>query len=416
VLQLIEQPFKIHRTDPEGKAVPVETAFHTRTAELNQTLAWEDWYGYHAAAVFADSAEIEYNAVREAAGVIDVSPLFKYLVSGPDAARLVDRVITRDVGKLRVDQVYYTPWCDERGKTIDDGTVCRLDQTTFRWTAAEPNFRWLMLNATGLDVRVEDISRAVAALALQGPKSRAVLEAATGEDWSGLRYFRRRPATVAGIPVDVTRTGYTGDLGYELWVDAAGGLDLWDALFAAGRGFGIRPVGTRALDVLRVEAGLILLDAEFTSVRGAFSAEQEYSPFELGLEWMVDLAKPRFVGRRALVAEQAGGGPARRLVGLELDWDGVESAFARHRLPTVLTLGTSSDPVPVYLGGRQVGKATSRTFSPMLKKVISLGLVDRTVASPGTRVLVEWTVEGTREKVGASVASLPFLELPRKRA
>lgn len=394
----------------------IGSAFHSRTSRFNQKLAWEDWWGYYAASLYADSLDIEYNAVREAAGAIDVSPLFKYRIWGPDAARMIDRIITRDATKLQIDQVYYTPWCDERGKLVDDGTVCRLDEATFRWTAAEPNYRWFHMNASGLDVKIEDVSAELAALALQGPTSRAVLEAATGEDWSDLRYFRRRQTAIAGISVDVTRTGYTGDLGYELWVDAGRGADLWDELFRAGRAFGLRPVGVAALDVLRVEAGLILLDAEFTSVRSAFSSEQEYSPFELGFERLVDLGKERFVGKRALVAERAEGGPPRRLVGIELDWADIEAAFERHGIPTVLTAGTSRSPVPAYAAGRQIGKATSTTWSPILKKVISLGVVEKVYARPGSRFQVEWTVEGTREKVGATVVPLPFLDPPRKRA
>jgi glycine cleavage system T protein (aminomethyltransferase) len=391
------------------------TAFHPRTTELNQKLAWEDWWGYAAASVYGDSIDIEYNAVREAAGAIDVSPLFKYIVSGPDAVRLIDRVITRDATKLQVDQVYYTPWCDERGKLVDDGTVCRVDQTVFRWTAAEPNYRWFALNATGLHVDIEDVSAEVAALALQGPKSRAVLEAASGEDWGDMRYFRRRMTRIGGLTVDVTRTGYTGDLGYELWVDAARAAELWDALFRAGSGYGLRPVGMQALDVLRVEAGLILLDSEFTSVRNAFSLEQEYSPYELGLGRLVDLGKRRFVGKRALVAEQAAGGPARRLVGMEFDWDDVEAAFARHGLPAVLAAGTSRSAVPVYRGSRQVGRATSVTWSPVLKRVIALGIVEESVSRVGSGLQVEWTVEGARERAGATVVKLPFLDLARKR-
>lgn len=392
------------------------TAFHARTSELNERLAWEDWWGYAAASVFGDAVDIEYNAVREAAGAIDVSPLFKYLVSGPDAARLIDRVITRSAAKLQVGQVYYTPWCDERGKLIDDGTVARLDESTFRWTAAEPSSRWFLMNAGGLDVQVEDVSASIAALALQGPTSRAILEAATGQDWSGLKYFRRRTATVDGTPIDVSRTGYTGDLGYELWVDAARAVDLWDALFRVGAPFGLRPVGMSALDVLRVEAGLILLDAEFTGVRNAFSAEQEYSPFELGMDRLVDFGKDHFVGKKALLAERAAGGPRRRLVGMEHDWQGVEAAFVRHGLPTVLTLGTSREPAPVYGESGTVGKATSTTWSPLLKKVISLGLVDKRYADPGSQVDVEWTIEGARERVKAKVVALPFFDPPRKRA
>jgi aminomethyltransferase len=392
------------------------TAFHPRTSQRNARLAWEDWWGYAAASAFGDAVDIEYNAVREAAGAIDVSPLFKYLLKGPDAVRLIDRVITRDATKLQVGQVYYTPWCDERGKLIDDGTIARLDEATFRWTAAEPNYRWIQMNAAGLDVQVDDVSAEVAALALQGPTSRAILEALTGEDWTGLKYFRRRMAAIDGIAIDVTRTGYTGDLGYELWVEAGRAVDLWDALFRVEGDFGLRPVGMAALDVLRVEAGLILLDAEFTGVRNAFSAEQEYSPFELGLGRLVDLGKGRFVGKKALSGEHAGGGPPRRLVGMEHDWQGVEAAFVNHGLPTVLVLGTSREPSPIYGQSGRVGKATSTTWSPTLKKVISMGLVEKAHATPGSRVDIEWTIEGSRERVGATVVELPFFDPPRKRA
>jgi glycine cleavage system T protein (aminomethyltransferase) len=398
-----------------GPIVTLGTAFHPRAAHLNQQHAWENWYGYHVASKFADSIDIEYNAVREAAGVIDVSPLFKYRISGPDSVRLIDRVITRDAAKLAVGQVYYTPWCDEAGKLIDDGTVARLDDTTYRWTAAEPNYRWFRLNATGLDVSIEDISAEVAAVALQGPMSRAILEEATDEDWADLRYFRRRSTTIGGVPIDVSRTGYTGDLGYELWMDAAQAVEVWDELFLTGHGFGIRPVGMAALDVLRIEAGLILLDSEFTSVRDAFSEEQEYSPFELGLARLVDFAKARFVGRRALVAEQGMGGAPRRLVGLELDWSDLEAAYARHRIPPVLAPGTTGERVPLSVGRRHVGKATSMTWSPILKRVIALAVVATDMAAEGARMQVEWNIEGSRERVEARVVKLPFLDLERKR-
>jgi aminomethyltransferase len=196
----------------------VGTAFFERQRELNTKLSWGDWSGYHAAAVFADFVDIEYNAVREAAAVIDVTPLYKYEVSGADAAALLDRVVTRDISAMTVNQVIYTPWCDEEGKVIDDGTVTRLEHDRFRVTAADPSYRWFAMNATGLDVEIDDTSEATAGLALQGRLSRHVLERATGQDWFDLRYFRRRPATIAGVDLDVTRTGYTGDLGYELWI------------------------------------------------------------------------------------------------------------------------------------------------------------------------------------------------------
>ena len=394
----------------------VGTAFHPRTSQLNTKMTWGEWAGYYAAAVYADFHDIEYNAIRESAGVIDASPLYKYLVSGADAQRLIDRVITRDATKLQVDQVFYTPWCDERGKVMDDGTVTRLDETTYRVTSADPCYRWFLLNAAGLDVQVDDVSETLAALALQGPRSREILEAATRSEWSDVKYFRRRRTEIGGIEVDVTRTGYTGDLGYELWIPSEAAVEVWDAVFEAGAAFGIRPAGIRALDVARVEAGLILIEVEYTSARHAMTAEQEYSPFEIGLGRLVDFGGADFVGRRALLAEQRAGGPPRQLVGLEIDWSGIERLFANHDLPPAVSPMVSRDPTPLFKEGRQVGRATSTTWGPTLKKMIALASVERALEPAGTRVSVEWTVEGERGKVGATVAPLPFLDLPRKRA
>jgi aminomethyltransferase len=395
----------------------IGTAFHPRTAPLNRKMQWREWSGYYAASVYADAPDIEYNAIREAAALIDVTPLYKYRVAGRDATRLVDRVITRDATKLAVGQVFYGCWCDEHGKVVDDGTITRLDESTYRWTAADPSLRWFRMNARGLDVEIEEISEAVGALALQGPLSRAVLEAATEKEFSDLKYFRERPATVRGIPIDVTRTGYTGDLGYELWVDAARACDLWDAIAEAGAPYGIRPAGMLALDVVRVEAGLILIEADYTSSRHALIPEQAYSPYELGiLGTLTRFDKDDYVGKRALEAEQARGGPARRLVGLEVDWTGIERLFTDQDLPPVVSPLTSRTHVPIYLGRRQVGRATSTTWSPILKKALALASVAREHAAEGTRLEVEWTVEARRNRAPAAVVPLPFFDPPRKRA
>src|SRR6187200_1059819 len=200
--------------------MPIGSAFHQRTLPLCESLNYRNWAGYYAVSAYETHHEHEYNAIRNAAALIDVSPLFKYVVKGRDAAKLVDRVITRDVDKLAVGQVYYTPWCDEHGKVIDDGTVHALDDGAYRWTAADPQGRWLAMNAAGLDVTITDESATVAAVALQGPCSRSVLEAAAESSFADLGYFRRRAATIAGVAVDVSRTGYTGDLGYEVWIPA----------------------------------------------------------------------------------------------------------------------------------------------------------------------------------------------------
>jgi aminomethyltransferase len=398
----------------------VGTAFHPATAPLNRKQQWREWSGYFASSVYADAHDIEYNAIREAAALIDVSPLYKYIVSGPDALRLVDRVITRDATRLKPGQVYYTPWCDEHGKVIDDGTVHLLDDGTYRWTAADPQLRWLRQNSAGLDVEIDDMSEATAAIALQGPLSRHVLEAALGDDFGDLRYFRRRAATFkAGrkkVAIDVSRTGYTGDLGYELWVAAEFAVPLWESLVAAGRPFGIRPAGMLALDVVRLEAGLILLEVDYTSARHAMNPEQNYSPGEIGLGRLVSFDKADFVGRLALEREARRGGPDRRLVGVELDWYDIEGLFSAQGLPPAISPIVDRSPRPVFVGGRQVGRATSVGWSPILKQAIGLASVPPTHEALGSRVDVEWSVEGRRGRVAGRVAELPFLDLERKRA
>jgi aminomethyltransferase len=399
--------------------VSVGTAFHPVTAPLNRKQQWREWSGYYASSAYADAHDIEYNAIREAAALIDVSPLYKYIVGGPDAARLVDRVITRDATKLTPGRVFYTPWCDEHGKVIDDGTIHGLDDGTFRWTAADPQLRWLRMNAAGLDVTIDDATEDTAAVALQGPQSRAVLETAAGKSFADLGYFRRRGASIkAGrkkIAIDVSRTGYTGDLGYELWIPADHAVAVWEALWAAGRAHAIRPAGMLALDVVRLEAGLVLLEVDYTSARHAMNPEQNYSPGEIGLGRLVNLDKADFVGRLALERESRAGGPARRLVGLQLDWYGIEGLFSAQGLPPAISPVVDRSPRPVFVGGRQVGRATSVGWSPILKQAIALASVPPSHESPGSKLDVEWTVEGRRGRVAATVVDLPFLDLERKR-
>ena len=398
----------------------VGTAFHAATAPLNRKQQWREWSGYFASSVYADAHDIEYNAIREAAALIDVSPLFKYTVGGPDALRLVDRVITRDATKLKPGQVYYTPWCDEHGKVIDDGTIHNLGDGTYRWTAADPQLRWLRQNSAGLDISIDDVSEGVAAVALQGPLSRDVLEAATGESFADLRYFRRRASSLKvgrkKIVLDVSRTGYTGDLGYELWVAADHAVELWAALTAAGAPYGIRPAGMLALDVVRLEAGLILLEVDYTSARHAMNPEQNYAPGEIGLGRLVSFDKADFVGRLALEREARDGGPARRLVGLQLEWADIEGLFSAQGLPPTISPIVDRSPRPVYVGGRMVGRTTSVGWSPILKQAIALASVPPSHESLGSRVDVEWTVEGRRGRVASTVVELPFLDLERRRA
>ena len=393
--------------------MPVGSAFHDRTFPLCESLNYRDWAGYYAVSAFETHHEHEYNAIRNAAALIDVSPLFKYIVSGRDATKLVDRLITRDASKLAVGQVVYTPWCDERGKVIDDGTVSRLDEQRYRWTAADPSLRWFVQNANGLDVSIEDISEQVAALAVQGPTSGALLTTVADADVASLKYFRVTSGSIAGVPVDISRTGYTGDLGYEIWMPWESATRVWDALIAAGGPFDARPAGMLALDVARIEAGLLLIEVDFFSCRKALIASQQYTPFEMGLGRLVQLDTAPFVGQRALRAEHARG-PARTIVGLELNWEEVERLYEKLELPPQVPATASRVPVPIYRGMGQVGKATSTTWSPVLKKMIALATVDRESTAPGTQVEMEVTVEAVRHRVGATVVKTPFFNPARK--
>ncbi len=395
--------------------MPVGTPFHPRTAALCRSMSWRDWAGYFAVSTYEVHHDREYSAIRNAAALIDVSPLFKYRVSGRDATRLVDRVVTRDVAKMVVGQVAYTHWCDGEGKVIDDGTVSRLGPELYRWTAAEPNLRWIRQNAHGLQVEIEDASERLAAVALQGPTSRDVLRTCTEPDISSLKYFRVMPARIRGIPVEISRTGYTGDLGYEIWVEADKALALWDALRESGQAWDITPTGMLALDVARIEAGLILLDVDYTSAKKALIPSQKYSPYEIGLGRLVHLEKAPYVGQAALRRE-AREGPARALVGLDVVWADVERLHEEAGLAPQLPATASRVSVPVFRDGVQVGRASSSTWSPTLKKMIALATVARDAAAPGTRLQMELTVEHRRHVVGVTVAKLPFFDPPRKRA
>lgn len=389
------------------------TPFHPRTAALCASHAWRRWAGYAVAACYGPSHEREYHALRTAAALFDISPLFKYLVRGRDAARLLDRVATRDIARLEPGRVLYTPWCDARGKVLDDGTVARLDEHTFRLTAAEPNLRWLEANALGLDVEIEDVSERIAALALQGPASRAILQEVLGVDLSQLKYFGIRAAKLRNFPVTISRTGYTGDLGYEIWLDAREALAVWDALMEAGAAHGLEPAGLAALDLARIEAGLILAEVDYVPARKALVEAQTSSPFELDLDWTVHLEKQQFVGRAAL-AEEARRGARWRFIGLELEWDALEQLYAEAGLPPRLPAAWRGSAA-LYARGRQVGYATSGAWSPLLKKNLALAHVEARYSAPGTALETEITVEHRRRRCPARVVKKPFFDPPRKR-
>jgi len=357
----------------------------------------------------------EYAAIRNSAALIDVSPLYKYRIIGRDAARLLDRTITRDMKKLKPGQVYYTPWCDDHGKVIDDGTVTNLGQGAFRMTSADSSLRWLHMNSVGMDVAVEDISEKMGALSLQGPLARAILSRAAGVDLSSLKYFRMIEGAVRGIPVAISRTGYTGDLGYEIWVEAGQAVALWDALIEEGKPYGITPCGVWAMDIARIEAGLIMLDVDYFSAHHALIEARKSTPYEINLGWAVSADKGPFNGRRALQAEKKRGA-SWGFVGLEVDWESFERLFRAHGLPPQIPNVAWRMSAPVFREGRQVGYATSGCWSPILKKSLALAHLRAPHFAPDTPVKLEVTVEHRRERADAIVRKLPFYEPERKKA
>jgi aminomethyltransferase len=399
-----------------GGHVPVGTAFHERTLALCESLNYKEWSGYYTVSVYEMTHEHEYNAIRNSAALIDISPLYKYRLTGPDATKLVNRVITRDINKVAVDQVIYCCWCDSEGHVIDDGTITRLGENEYRWTAADPSLRWFRQNALGLDVEIEDISEKLAALALQGPTSAKLLHAVAEADIAKLKYFRVAHGKIAGIPVDISRTGYTGDLGYEVWVKWTEALKVFDALMSKGRAFDIHPAGMVALDIARIEAGLILIEVDYISSKRALINEQKFTPGEIGLGKLVDLKKENFVGHSAIAEESKKDGPARSLVGLEINWSEVEALYEKIGMAPQVPGTASRVAVPVYRGGRQVGKATSTTWSPTLKRMIALASISRESATIGSTLSMELTVEASRKTVSAKVVALPFFNPPRKTA
>ncbi len=393
----------------------VGTPFHRRTSVLNRSLNWRHWSGYFTAGCYDDFVQHEYAAIRNKAALIDVSPLYKYSVEGVGATDLIQRVVTRDINKCSPMQAIYTPWCDSGGQVMQEGTVFRFDDDAYQVNAAEPVMRWLQRNGVGLDVTIADRSAAIAALALQGPTSRTILNACFDGDADGLRFFHLAAGTLGGVPVTISRTGYTGDLGYEIWIPADRAIAVWDALLEAGQPHGITPCGILAMDVARVEAGFILIDVDYISVERALIPEHTSSPYELGLGWAVKLDKGNFVGRDALAAEQARGAD-RRVVGIRIDWEPLEAIHLADNLMPDLPQLACRESVPVYVGGGQIGRATTRCWSTLLKKYIAIANVEARYADPGTTVEMELTVNFRRERVPATVVKLPHFRPDRMRA
>ncbi len=394
----------------------LETPFHPRTAELNQARRWRKWSGFFIADSYFPAHDLEYHAIRFSAALFDVTPMCKYRIAGPDAAKLVDRVITRRVDRIKPMRAIYTPWCDHDGRVLDDGTVALLADGSYFWTAAEPQHGWLEAASEGLNATIEDMTEKLCALSLQGPHARDVLSAAVGRDMSDLPFFGRADVAIGGTAVGISRTGYSGDLGYELWMPFEEALPVWDALIKSGEDYTLRVAGMEALDVARLEAGLIMAGVDYHSSRTARHPSLAISPYEIGMDRLVDLDKPAFIGKRALMNEVAAGGPATRLVGLELDLNVFEDAYLDLGYPIEHPLRAWRHVTPLTRKGETIGRATSGTFSPLLKRSIALGFLPVKHAEVGSTVGIEWQIEETRQSIPATVVPLPFLDLPRKRS
>ena len=389
--------------------------FFDRTSQLNESQEWRRWSGYLSATNYELTHENEYFAIRTKAALLDITPLYKYLIQGPDAQQFLDRLVTRNINICKVGQVMYTPWCDEDGKVIDDGTVQRISEHKFRITSAEPNLEWLEYNALGMDLIISDDSVTTAALALQGPNSRKILNAVSSDSLNSLKFFWMMDAMFNDIPVSISRTGYTGDLGYEIWMDTNDALFIWDLLLEKGEPYGITPTGLQALDVARIEAGLILLDVDYISSRHAIVESRKSSPYELGLGWAVKMKKKDFIGKQALGREVTRG-PEWEFVGIEIEWSELENHYRNVGLAPGLPSTAWRTSTPIYKNSEQVGYATSGAWSPILKRYIALAHVKSHYSKIGTVLDFELKVEHFRKLTSAEVVNTPFFDPERKRS
>ena len=389
--------------------------FFERTTKLNESQEWRRWSGYLAATNYELTHENEYFAIRTKAALLDITPLYKYIISGPDAQQFLDRLVTRNIGICKVGQVMYTPWCDEDGKQIDDGTIQRLAKDKFRITSAEPNLEWIEHNAAGMDLTIRDDSKTTAALALQGPNSRAILNSIASDSLDSLKFFWMMDTQFHDISVTISRTGYTGDLGYEIWIDPKDALSVWDLLMDKGKSYGLTPTGLQALDMARIEAGLILLDVDYISARHAIIEPRKSSPYELGLGWAVKMKKKDFIGKKALKAELSRG-PEWNLVGIEIEWEELENLYRDVGLAPGLPSTAWRTSTPLFHGDEQVGYASSGCWSPILKRYIALAHIKSEFSQLGSKLKFEIKVEHFRKLTPAKVVNMPFFDPERKRS
>jgi len=395
--------------------MPRHTPFHPRTAALCHSYAWKEWAGYVAVSNYDRHSEREYFAFRHTAGLIDVTPLYKYDVTGPDAAAFLAHVWTRDVTKLKPGRMYYGAMCNEDGHVLDDGTIANLGDGTFRATTSEPWLGWYGRHSRAFDVQIADVTDGIAALSLQGPLARDILQQVTDADLDALRFFGITACQVAGAPGHISRTGYTGDLGYEIWVGPDDALALWDALIDAGAPYGMQPAGLDAMDVTRIEAGFVLQGIDYVSARSCVIESLKSTPDDAGLGWTVKLDREGWIGRDALLAEQARGGSDWQLVGLEVSWPELEELYDSYKLPPHLAPHASRAALPVWNEiGKQVGQATSQTWSPHLKRFLAIAQVHRGYGDLGHALKIEHTPEFERHRVTATVSETPFYNPPQK--
>ena len=389
--------------------------FFERTSKLNESQEWRRWSGYLSATNYELNHENEYFAIRTKAALLDITPLCKYIIKGPDAQAYLNRLVTRNINICKVGQVMYTPWCDENGKVIDDGTIQRLSKDEFRITSAEPNLDWIESNAKNLNLSIKDDSSKTAALALQGPNSRKILNVVAKDSLDQLKFFYMINTQIGNCNVLISRTGYTGDLGYELWIDPKDSLTVWDTLIDKGKSYGITPTGLQALDIARIEAGLILLDVDYISSRHAIIESRKSSPFELGLGWTVKMDKNNFIGKRALEREIKNNS-TWQFVGIEIDWDPLEKLYREAGLAPGLPSTAWRTSTPLYFNNRQIGYATSGAWSPILKRYIALAHVKSDFAEEGTNLDFELKVEHFRKVTNSKVIKTPFFNPKRKRS
>jgi aminomethyltransferase len=390
--------------------MPIQTPFFPRTSALCHSMKYKEWAGYYAVCSYDTLHEPEYYAFRNSAGLLDVSPLYKYSIKGSGAAAFLSRIMVRNISKLEVGRVSYCCWCNEDGKVIDDGTVMRRSENEFFVTSADPSYSWFSRFLRGYDVVLEDISDQIAGLALQGPTSRDILKQVCDADLDNLKFFSTKKSKADGFDVYVSRTGYTGDLGYEIWVENEHALKLWDAIMKAGKNYDIRPAGLDALDTTRVEAGLILKDVDYFNALHALTADRMSSPYELSLGWTVDLKRDPFNGQTALQAEKEQGS-TWAIVGLDINWPQLEELYYNRGLPPVIGSHAWRSSVPIYTGKdkkTQVGYATSGTWSPILKKNIALATIEKKYDQLGSELQFEVTVEHKRYTVSAIVSKSQF--------